>query len=652
VSLTHKLHRLFEPEETVGALWHGAAERMTREARYPEAAVQLSAERARLAVFFRGLGGAGGVELRAIRAMQSAHRMGWLGRMARQAERVTSAQFDGVVLGLPETVDAFPERRLNSDLLLWLAALSAFSEPARRDAGDELQRDLQALRQLHAAVTRALFICPGLVRIYADLARAALDHRQMPALPEGEREVEAAIVELLSAAADRREPAREASPMLPAILGSGVESVAGFEAPVGYKPFRPVAVWPVLDAPPAAAPRAGTREDEAGQGGSDGGEKRMKAERRKGDQADRRDSLILHRFEHILSWAEFLNINRAVDDDEEDSARKVADDADKVSIVKNRKKAATRLKFDLDLAPEDVDRERLSGTTLYPEWDYRRGLYHVDHCRVLESIAEEAPEGLKLDGPARRRVQSVRRRFEALRPKRTNLPRQIDGHEVDLDAAVRTAIDIRACGEGSDRVWRSCRDDQRDLAVGVLMDTSRSTESACGQRRVIDVAREALVALVEGIAACGDAISVQSFSSLRRDRVYIRRVKGFDERVDDAVRARIAGLRPGFYTRIGPAIRHAAAGLVKHPSRKKLLLVLTDGKPNDLDYYEGRYGIEDTRRAVLEARRAGLAVFGVTVDSRARSYFPYMFGASGFAIVPRPEKLGEALPIVWQHLVE
>ena len=208
--------------------------------------------------------------------------------------------------------------------------------------------------------------------------------------------------------------------------------------------------------------------------------------------------------------------------------------------------------------------------------------------------------------------------------------------------AVRAAVDVRACGEGSDRIWRRSTTDERDLAVFLLVDTSRSTESACGRRTVIEIAREAVIALTEGVAACGDDIAVASFSSLRRDRVYVRIVKDFDEPVDDGVRARIAGLKPGFYTRIGPALRHATNGLSARPNRKRLLIVLTDGKPNDLDHYQGRYGIEDTRRAVMEARRKGLAVFGITVDAKARSYFPYIFGAGGYAIVSRPEKLAEA----------
>lgn len=114
---------------------------------------------------------------------------------------------------------------------------------------------------------------------------------------------------------------------------------------------------------------------------------------------------------------------------------------------------------------------------------------------------------------------------------------------------------------------------------------------------------------------------------------------------------RIGALKPGYYTRIGAAIRHAAAKLSERPNRQKLLLVLTDGKPNDVDHYEGRFGIEDTRKAVLEARRLGLAVFGVTVDREAQSYFPAIFGTGGYAIVSRIARLPAALPAIYRSLI-
>ena len=170
-------------------------------------------------------------------------------------------------------------------------------------------------------------------------------------------------------------------------------------------------------------------------------------------------------------------------------------------------------------------------------------------------------------------------------------------------------------------------------------------------QRVLDVEKEALLVLAHGLSACGDHHSILTFTSRRRGWVRIETVKAFGEPMGAAVERRIGALRPGYYTRIGAAVRHAAAELAGQPQRKKLLLVLTDGKPNDVDHYEGRFAVEDTRKAVREARRLGVAVFGVTVDAGAQSYFPTLFGRGGYAIVGNIRRLPAALPAIYRQLV-
>jgi nitric oxide reductase NorD protein len=132
--------------------------------------------------------------------------------------------------------------------------------------------------------------------------------------------------------------------------------------------------------------------------------------------------------------------------------------------------------------------------------------------------------------------------------------------------------------------------------------------------------------------------------------VRIETVKAFGEDMSTDVERRIASLKPGYYTRMGAAIRHASAELAKQSSRTKLLLVLTDGKPNDVDHYEGRFALEDSRKSVAEARRMGNVVFAVTVDKDAKSYLPSMFGRNGFAIVGNITKLPRALPAIYRGL--
>ena len=175
-----------------------------------------------------------------------------------------------------------------------------------------------------------------------------------------------------------------------------------------------------------------------------------------------------------------------------------------------------------------------------------------------------------------------------------------------------------------------------------------------GYRRAVELAPaniEALTALAWGLDACGDSFAINTFSSLKRARVFISPCKGFDEPMSGAVECRIAALRPRFYTRLGAGIRHASAWLAAQASHRRLLLVITDGKPNDLDHYEGRHGIEDSARAVREARMMGQAVHGITVDRDAKSWFPRIFGQGGFSLIPQPDHLLTALPAIYRQLV-
>jgi nitric oxide reductase NorD protein len=368
------------------------------------------------------------------------------------------------------------------------------------------------------------------------------------------------------------------------------------------------------------------------------------------DEANRKDSFILHRFESILSWVESMNLNRSVDDDDDENAQKAADDQDNITLSKVDKRAATRLRLHLDLSPSDADHEKLAGTFTYPEWNHRSRSYMDAHCRVLDAPA--VPDPSETFPPNAARTREVRRQFETLRPRRILRPRQIDGTELDLDALITAQTDLIATGHGSDRIWQSSRQIERDLAVAFLVDTSRSTEAAVGDTSVIDVAREALASLATGIDAAGDQLGIWGFSSLRRDRVFLTRCKGFETKMGPEVTANICALRPGHYTRLGAAIRHTSAMLAEQTAARKLLIVLTDGKPNDLDHYEGQHGIEDSRMAVREARRAGQSLHGVIIDEDGQDWFARIFGRGGFSLLPHPARLTRALPDIYRSLTQ
>lgn len=192
---------------------------------------------------------------------------------------------------------------------------------------------------------------------------------------------------------------------------------------------------------------------------------------------------------------------------------------------------------------------------------------------------------------------------------------------------------------------------QRDLACLLLADLSLSTDAyASESARVIDVISDSLFLFSEALSATGDRFAMYGFSSLRRANVRFNRLKSFDERYDDAVKGRIAAIKPGYYTRMGAAIRQATTILSKQKQSQRLLLLLTDGKPNDLDRYEGRYGIEDTRMALHQARQQGLRPFCVTIDREANEYLPHLFGAGGYAAIRKPDELPKELPLLYAQM--
>ena len=625
-----------ELEETVGRAWHRLIGHVQTWPRHPEHAVHLPAVQPMLAVCFRGFGGEGTVQIATVRGKTSGHRLGWRQRMGLGEEKLTQPARDGSSLMLPATIDLFPDRGLNRDLYVWLSAYMALMPLDPIVETDPLLRDLAALRQAEATVASVTEVFPGLGRRYRRLAAATLAARHRGPLPSVEAHVERRVTSLL------RQQAGQPDDALPVIFPH--------RAPAGYLPMLPVPLWPDALLRPETAPRRG--EDEPVTGGRDAGgveiERQVAVRENQEARKDDRSPFILNRFEKILAMAEMVNVDRPSDDSDDDA--KAAEDLDDMTLGERKGRPASRFRFDLDLPPEALDRTPLTAELTYPEWDFRTGTYLPDHCRVLASPAAETGTAGEPDLETRRLIRKVRRQFEVLRPRREMLRAQLDGVDLDLDAVVRGRCDLAAGGQGSDRIHLMSRPQAHDLAVTILVDVSLSTDAWFDNRRVLDVEKEALLILANGLAACGDNHSILTFTSRRRDWVRIETVKAFDEPMGSVVEARIAALKPGYYTRIGAAIRHASAELAKQPNRKKLLLVLTDGKPNDLDHYEGRFALEDSRRAVIEARRSGLGVFGVTVDREAKSYVPALFGQNGYAVIGNIARLPAALPAIYRSL--
>jgi nitric oxide reductase NorD protein len=626
-----------ELEETVGRIWHNLAGDTRTWPRYKDMAVTLEEMLPVLSVCFRGYGGERTVQLVPARAHTSQHRLKLRQRLGLGEEKLVHPARDEASLMLPPVIDLMPERDLNRDLYLWLVAAMAVMPIEPHLDVDPLRRDLAMLERASALEEKVLHALPGLSGRYRRLCLALLAERQRGKLPRVEQQLEARLIDLL----------RRGAGIAPLSVFNDLPAVA----PPGYLPVLPVPLWPhALLREESAGRQEADQPVGSGTAQTQTGGRHIALREKDSSAKGERSPFILNRFEKILAMAEMVNVDRPSDDSDDHDAA-AADELDEMVLGERQGRPSARFRFDLDLPPEALLHSPLQAGLTYPEWDYRRGVYLKDHCQVFVGPAATEGECLSQTEELKSLVRKVRRQFEAMRPKHELLRAQSDGADLDLDAVVRSRTEFRASGEGSDRIYLMSRPQVHDLAVTLLVDVSLSTDAWFNNRRVLDVEKEALMVLAEGLAACGDNHSILTFTSRRRDWVRVESIKAFDEPMGVAVRQRIAALKPGFYTRMGAAIRHATAKLAEQPNREHLLLVLTDGKPNDVDHYEGRFALEDTRRAIVEARRRGVHLFGVTVDQDAKSYVPAIFGHHGFAMVPDIRRLPAALPAIYRALV-
>ncbi len=282
----------------------------------------------------------------------------------------------------------------------------------------------------------------------------------------------------------------------------------------------------------------------------------------------------------------------------------------------------------------------------YPEWDCASETYRKRGVTVRIQPPNSGAQAWVDATLSRHRgqLEGIRRQFEALRPERVRLRRQTDGEDIDLDACVEARADLLAGGFLREALYEMRRPGRRSIALSLLVDASGSTDGWIGgHHRVIDVEREALLLVSMALQTLGEPFAVLAFSGEGPHGVTLRALKDFGEDYSNEIALRIAALEPERYTRAGAAIRHATAMLMRQNAEHRLLMLLSDGKPNDADRYDGRYGVEDMRQSVIEARLQGIFPFCLTIDRQAPGYLPKVFGAHHYALLSTPERLPAVL---------
>ena len=308
------------------------------------------------------------------------------------------------------------------------------------------------------------------------------------------------------------------------------------------------------------------------------------------------------------------------------------------------------------LLSDEAPRARTGNTALahafsetkleYPEWDFRADAYREPGATVHLSTVEEGPQAWVDQTLESHRaiLNQVRRRFEMLQAQRMRFRKQLEGEEIDIDAYIAARADFKAGLPLNHALYQTSRSARRDMAITILIDVSGSTEArVSGNKRVIDIECEASLLVSVAMEGMREPYCILAYSGEGPDGVVVRTVKSFEESYSTTVARRIASLEPEQYTRSGTAIRHATSTLMKQPAKHRLLLLLSDGHPNDIDEYEGRYGVEDMRQAVQEAKLQGVSPFCLTIDRQAADYLSKTFGRHQYALLPKPELLPTVL---------
>ncbi len=307
-----------------------------------------------------------------------------------------------------------------------------------------------------------------------------------------------------------------------------------------------------------------------------------------------------------------------------------------------------------NVSPEDAVEDGIP-VARYPEYDYATGRERAEWTTLVEyrptpGPLDRAQEILDRHHGLVTRISNLIRSARVSRPMR--LKRQPEGDQLDIDACIAAAVSRRAGDTPDPRVYQTTERRNRDLSVLLLLDVSESTRDRLrdGFASVLQVEREATLMLAHAMDGLGDPFAIAAFSSNGREDVRYQRIKDFGQPYDAMAQRHLSGLESGLSTRLGAAMRHAGADLERQLTHRRLLLVVTDGEPSDIDVDDRQYLVEDARRAVINLADKGIDTFCVGLDSGGDSYLSRIFGRRNAIQIDRLERLPEKLPMLYFRL--
>jgi len=369
----------------------------------------------------------------------------------------------------------------------------------------------------------------------------------------------------------------------------------------------------------------------------------------------------LYRDDNVFLW-DFGSPGQSRSDDEdihEAVSSSVAEDGKRgeARIQRDGRPDPTEERAQHEAASQEVEAFELAPPQpyRYDEWDYAIGMKRPLWCTVLEKrvrvgLAGDIDQVLQRNQETVNRLTSLIRAAQVERPLR--LRKQLEGDKLDLDASIRATVDMRSGRSPDPRIHERRGKRSRDLAVLLLLDLSQSTNDfvPSAGTTVLNLAREATALVADAMDKIGDSFAIHGFDSNGRHEVEYYRFKDFDDPYSDAERARLAGMTAQLSTRMGTAVRHAGHFLRQRRAARKLILVVTDGEPHDIDVHDRKYLVFDAKHAVEEQTHHGVATFCISLDPGADEYVARIFGSRNYLVLDHLRRLPEKLPLLYMRL--
>jgi len=377
----------------------------------------------------------------------------------------------------------------------------------------------------------------------------------------------------------------------------------------------------------------------------------MKKKTNQIDDKKENDGFMAFIPEGLMSILEQVNVDRAEDDSFDEDALYNAEDLDEITLGQKKANLKARVKMDLDLRPDMSEEYPIGKGYHINEWDYVKKKY-LENYVCIKPIVTINIEPILLPKRLEKTVKKIQSELDLLEINRFKSNHLQYGDEISID----TWIEYESYKNKSlhhQKFYENFEKKTRDMSTLILADISLSTEAGITQKvRVIDMIKDGLMVFSQALEKLQDKFAIYAFSSNKNTNVRFHIIKNFKEKYSDLIRGRIDAIKPGYYTRLGAAIRESTKILDRQQSQNKLLLIISDGKPNDIDKYDGRYGIEDTKKAIEEVKQKGITPFCITIDIEAKDYLSYLFGKNGFAVVRDSKKLPKIMPEVYINLTK